>query len=476
MKRLLTIGVLAALTTLGLPPGSSSLAHADTADRVARAAETLRERALQSSEAYALVTALTTEVGPRAAGTSGDAAAVAWSRATLSRLGFSAIRTPEVIVPRWIRGEASFEVLAPYPQPMPSLAIGGSIGTSDEGLSGELVMVENIADLQALPAGAVKGKVVFFNGRMERTRDTSGYSKAVRARTDGPSAAASLGATGVVLRSIGTSRNRFPHTGTLSYNISAPRIPALAISTPDADTLERQFATGRPVVARLRITARDLPQARSANVIADIPGTDLANEIVLIGAHLDSWDAGTGALDDGAGVAIAIAAARLAAGMEPRPRRTLRVVLFANEEFGLSGANSYPGDEGPASVERHVLAMEADLGAGPVFRLSAQVAETNWPLIERMHRLVAPLGVELGGNKAAGGADLGPLRRRGVPVLAPELDATRYFDVHHTANDTLDQVDPAALRQSVAVFAVSAYLAAMEDGPMARLPVDPAAR
>jgi hypothetical protein len=441
-----------------------------------QAAARLRDRALESDEALQLLTAITTEVGPRFAGTPGDLAGVEWTRRKLVDLGFTDVRTPEVIVPRWVRGEASAEVLAPFPQPMVTVAIGGSIGTAEEGLAAPVVMVKDLAALQALPAGTVKGKIVFFSGRTERTRDGSGYGKAVRSRTEGPSAAGAAGAVGVVIRSIGTSTNRIAHTGTLSYNIAAPRLPAVAVSNPDADMLERQLATGREVTVRMRVTARDLPQTRSANVIGDLRGTDLADEIVLVGGHLDTWDLGMGVQDDGVGVAIAIAAARLAAQMTPRPRRSIRVVAFANEEFGLSGAARYPADEGDDSVERHAFVMEADLGDGPVWKIGGRVPQAHWPLIQGIHGVVKVLGVELGDNQSNGGADLGPLRRRGVPVIAPALDASTYFDIHHTVNDTLDQVDPSHLRQSVAVFAVAIYLAAMADGPVPRLPTDPATR
>jgi carboxypeptidase Q len=442
----------------------------------------VREVAQRSDESTQLLEELTTEVGQRFTGTAGDKAGVEWAVKKLRALGFENVRTQEVIVPRWIRGEASFDVLSPFPMPMVTTALGGSIGTADEGLEGPIVMVQDIPALQALPEGTVRGKIVFFNGRMERTRDGSGYGKAVRVRAEGPSIAAALGATGIVIRSVGTSKNRIAHTGTLSYKVSAPRIPAVSISNPDADLLERQVAQTRPggkiagnqVMVRMRVTARDLPQVRSANVIGDLPGTDLANEIVLIGAHLDSWDLGQGVQDDGAGVAIAIAAARAAVAVNPRARRTIRVVLFANEEFGLSGAARYPLEEGDDNVARHAFAMEADLGDGPVWKLSARVPPTYWATIEQVHRVVKSLDVELGDNVSAGGADLGPLRRRGVPVLAPQLDATTYFDVHHTINDTLDQVDPAHLRQSTAVFAVAAYAAAMVDGPIPRLPEEQA--
>ncbi|MFM7396253.1 MAG: M20/M25/M40 family metallo-hydrolase [Gammaproteobacteria bacterium] len=445
------------------PPAPLSLSRETLAG-----AAVVRDQALKSDESYQLLESLTTEVGQRFAGTTGDKAGVEWALKTLRDLGFTNVHTQEVIVPRWIRGEASFDVLAPYPMSMVTTALGGSIGTPDEGLEAPIVMVQDVPALQALPEGAVRGKIVFFNGRMERTRDGSGYSKAVRSRTEGPSVAGSLGAVGVVIRSVGTSKNRIAHTGTLSYNVSAPRIPAVSISNPDADLLERQVAKTQAVTVRMRVTSRDLPQVRSANVIGDLPGTDLAHEIVLIGGHLDSWDTGHGVQDDGAGVVIAIAAARLAASANPKPRRTIRVVLFANEEFGLSGAGRYPADIGDEGVANHAFAMEADLGDGPVWKLSARVPQHYWPTIEQVHRVVKPLKVELGDNASNGGADLGPLRRLGVPILAPQLDATTYFDIHHTVNDTLDQIDPAHLRQSTAVFAVAAYAAAMVDGPVPR--------
>jgi Zn-dependent M28 family amino/carboxypeptidase len=439
------------------------------------AAQALRDRALQDATAYEVVSGLTTEVGPRAAGTPQDAAAVAWAVAKLRQLGFSNVRTMEVIVPRWVRGEARFSVVSPYPQSMPTLALGGSIGTVDGGLEAGIVMVRDFDALAALPAGAVAGKIVFFNGRTERTRDGSGYGRAVRVRSGGPSAAAQLGAVGVVIRSIGTSNNRFPHTGTTNYSIGAPRIPAVAISNPDADALERQIASGKPVTANMIVTARDLPQVRSANVIGEIPGTDPNAEIVLLGAHLDSWDPGTGALDDGAGVAIVVAAAKLIRETVPRPRRTIRVVLFANEEFGLSGSLGYAtqiGDE----LARHAIGLEADFGAGPVYELRSRVPTEYLPAIDAMHSVLAALGIARGNNEATGGADLAPLRRQGMPLLEPELDGTYYFDVHHTANDTLDQIKPEHLRQSVAAFAVSAYLAAQYAPSWGRMPTPPEQR
>ncbi len=447
-------------------------AAADKVERFTRAdlaaAATLIDRAAGDTTAYELVESLTTEVGPRPAGSPGDKAGVAWALREMQRLGFANVRAVEAIVPQWVRGEAEFSVLTPYPQTMPTLALGGSIGTGSEGIEADAVMVRDLAALAALPAGAVKDKIVFFSNRMERTRDGMGYARAVTVRATGPASAAALGAAGVVIRSISTSNARVPHTGTTRYTIDAPRIPALAISNPDADALERQFASGKPVRLRIKSSSRDLPQVRSANVIGEIPGTDLAQEIVILGAHLDSWDAGVGALDDGAGVAIMMGVAKLIKELDVKPRRTIRVVLFANEEFGLSGSLSYLAAN-EASIERHVLGVEADFGAGPVWRLASRVNPDQLPVVDQIFRALAPLKLVRGNNEARGGADLEGLSRLGMPLLEPGLDGTNYFDVHHSANDTLAQVDPQALRQSVAAFAVSVWLGAQYPGSWERV-------
>jgi len=432
------------------------------------AAAKLREKASVDTTAYQLIDSLTTEVGPRPAGSPGDKAAVEWALREMKRLGFANVHTVDVWVPHWVRGEAEFSVLAPYPQTMPTLALGGSVGTDSEGLEADAVMVKDLEALAALPTSAVKGKIVFFSNRMDRTRDGSGYGKAVAIRAAGPSKASEAGAIGVVIRSISTSDARFPHTGTTRYTNTAPRIPALAISNPDADALVRQFGSGKPVRLRMRSTSRDLPPMPSANVVGEIPGTDLANEIVILGAHLDSWDPGVGALDDGAGVAIMMGVANLIGSLDIKPRRTIRVVLFANEEFGTSGSLGYLATQ-EADIERHVLGVEADFGAGPVWRLSSRVAPAQLPVVDQIFKALAPLKLVRGGNEARGGADLEGLGKRGMPILEPGLDGTDYFDVHHTANDTLAQVDPEALRQSLAAFATTVWLGSQYAGTWERV-------
>jgi carboxypeptidase Q len=437
------------------------------------AAAALRDAALKSPEAYALVTSLTSEVGPRLAGTAGDRAAVAWAERELGRLGLANVRRMPVVVPRWVRGTAELAIDDDLGRSFAAAALGGSIGTTDDGIRAEVVALHDIEELRRTDPRRLAGRIVYLSRRMERTRDGAGYGATVPNRTAGPSVAASKGAVALVIRSVGTDDSRFPHTGSISYNIESPRIPAVAISNADADALERLLAPGKPLRLRLRVTARDLPRVQSANVIAEVPGTDRRNEIVLLAAHLDSWDLGEGALDDGAGVAIVMAAARLIADVQPKPRRTVRVVLFANEEFGLSGSNAYAASLGE-QMARHAVSLEADSGDGPVYELQSRVAPEQLPLVRQIQRVLAPLGVTLGNNEATGGADTRALLRGGVPVLAPKLDASRYFDHHHTANDTLDKVDRQRLNQTLAAFAVSAYLAARADEDFVRVSTAPA--
>lgn len=432
------------------------------ADDVVANAQAVRDRALEQNRALTLVESLTREAGPRSAGSEGDRRAVAWSLRTLRELGFARVRAEPVTVIPWERGSIEATLLGERGGPLVAVALGGSVGGSVEA---PVVMVETLEDLKALPLDAVKGRIVFLNRQMARTPDGSGYSEAVGIRSKGPAEAGRRGAVAVLVRSVGTSRNRIAHTGATRYDEAAPKIPAAALSNVDADLIEQQIKDGVPVRLRLSIGARYLPAVRSANVVADIPGR--TGEIVLLGGHLDSWDLSPGANDDAAGVAIAIEAARLAAAAG-KLRRTLRVVLFANEERGLDGAKAYARAHA-RELGQHVLAMEADFGSGPVFQLGASVGEGHWPAIEQLAGLLAPGGIALGKRDASGGSDLGPMRERGVPVLDPRQDGSRYFDVHHTVDDTLENVDRAGLAQSVAAYAVAAFVASEHEPAFGRL-------
>lgn len=459
--------LLAALLPLFAFPASAAQAPDALPKNLIKNAASLRDNALKQSQAYATVASLTSEVGPRLAGSPGDRAAVAWAITRLQDLGFENVHAEKVVVPHWDRGSTRVEISTPFPQPLVATALGGSIGTGSDGIEAPVIAVKNLDGLASLKPAEVEGKIVYFGQRMERTRDGSGYGKAVRVRYGAAIAAAKLGAVGVLIRSVGTGSDRFAHTGGMAYDDDVRQIPAAALSNPDADQLEQALSTGQTVTVHLTMTARRLAPAVSANVIGEIPGD--SDQIVLLGAHLDAWDLGTGAIDDGAGVAIVTEAARLVRKLSGKPKRTLRVVLFANEEFGLSGAKAYAKKHAD-ELNRHVLALEADFGAGRVWRLGSHVAAGDLPKVDAIQQLLAPIGVteREAGNTAEGGADIGPLAAAGVPVLAPTQDGTFYFDYHHTANDTLDKINRDALNQNVATYATLAFIGANLPTPLAR--------
>jgi hypothetical protein len=432
-------------------------------------ASSLRDDALKGTRAFEIVRSITTEVGPRSAGSAGDARAVEWGVRTLKALGFQNVRAEKVTVPHWERGAESGEIVSPWPQPVHLAALGGSVGTPERGIEAEVVQVADVATLEKIDPATVKGKIVFINKRMERRRDGSGYGEAVVGRGRGAAVGAKLGAAAVLIRSVGTDRNRTPHTGGTRYEEGGPKIPTAALSNPDADLLENQLASGKPVVFRLKLGARLLENRESANVIGEIPGREKPDEVVLLGCHLDSWDLGTGAIDDGAGCAIMMEAARRIGELKQHPRRTIRVVLFANEEFGLSGARGY-AEAHAAELPKHILAGESDFGSGKVWRISSRVAPETLSAFNSIAELLAPIGVERGDNESAGGADLSPMVPARVPVAGLSQDGSEYFDWHHTANDTLDKIDPKDLDQNVAAWAVVAFGAAEMQGDFGRAP------
>jgi carboxypeptidase Q len=443
---------------------SQTLSDADRAT-----AALLRDNALKGTRAYDVVSSLTTEVGPRPAGSEAYQRAIQWGVRTLKELGFQNVRAEKVTEPHWDIGTGEGRITAPWPQPVVLAALGGSVPTPEGGLEAEVVQVPSLDALKALDPAKAKGKIVFLNKRMERHKDGSGYGETVPGRGAGAAVAGKLGAVALLIRSVGTDNNRTPHTGAMRYEEGGPRIPAAALSNPDADLLEKQVASGKPVTFRLKLTSRYLPDVESASVVGEIPGREKPDEIVLLGAHLDSWPLGTGAIDDGAGCAIMIEAARRIGELQEKPRRTIRVVLFANEEFGLSGGRAY-AEAHAAELPKHILAGEADFGSGKVWRLSSRVAPDTLPAMDEIAKLLAPLGVERGNNGAGGGADLSPLIPAKVPVLSLGQDGTYYFDWHHTANDTLDKIDAKDLDQNVAAWAAAAWAAANMPGTFGRAP------
>ncbi|MDC3956771.1 M20/M25/M40 family metallo-hydrolase [Polyangium jinanense] len=421
------------------------------------------------SHAYDMVRSLVDEVGPRLAGSLGDKAAVAWALRTMKEKGLENVRAEKVMVPHWERGAESGRIVAPYAHTLAIAALGGSIGTPAKGLEGEIVMVESLDAMAAMDEAKVKGKIVFYSAPTTRTKDGSGYGKVAGIRYRGAIAAARKGAIGVLLRSIGTDHDRLPHTGGMVYDKDVPKIPAAAVSVPDAELIARLVGQGKPVRVSFSLGAKLLPDAESANVIGEVKGREKPDEIVLLGAHLDAWDLGQGAIDDGAGCAAVVEAARLVLGLGARPRRTIRVVLFANEENGLRGAVAYAKDHA-AELDKHQLALEIDLGAGRVHMTRFLVAEGARPVTERIASLLSPLGIQYDKGPAHGGADLIPLHAAAVPIVDLHQDATKYFDVHHTANDTLDKVTKEDLDQVVGAVATVAWAAADAEETFARVP------
>lgn len=402
--------------------------------------------------AFSIVSSLTTDVGARLAGTAKEAEARRWAMAQMQRLGFQNVRQETFTFAGWQRHQESVTLLAPSAQPLVVSALGGSVSTPRGGLQGDVVLVESYDALLKASPGTYRGTIVYINDRMVRARDGSGYGPAVRKRVRGAVEAARRGANAVLVRSAGTDSDRFAHTGNMRYEEGVRKIPAVALSAPDADQLERLLKAGQRVVVRMNVQTTLNPRAPSANVIGEIPGTEKPEEIVLMGAHLDSWDKGTGAIDDGAGVAMALAAAVRAAGPARTPKRTIRVVLYGAEEFGAHGGEDY-AKRRPEEVKRHVMAAEADFGAGAPWRFNTNVPEADLPFYETIHAALAPLGIARGSLTASGGADIGALRKAGVPVIDVDQDGSRYFDLHHTDNDTLDKIDPAALELNVEAYA-----------------------
>jgi carboxypeptidase Q len=422
------------------------------------ALDALEAAAAKDRLAFDLVTSITTEVGPRPAGSDAEARARSWAVLKLAALGFANVRMEEFPMTAWVRGKESARIVSPAPQGLVMAGLGRSVGTGPEGLEAEVVRFSSLDALKAAAPDSLAGKIAFIDGRvMRRSRLGEDAAEGYPRRLHGAAEAARKGAIAVLVRSAGSSRNRFAHTGSLRYQADAPRIPGAALAHADADQLARLTALGAPVRVRLTMGSQLVPGARSGNVIAELPGTDLAGEIVLLGAHIDSWDQGTGAIDDGVGIAIVIAAARHIADLPQRPRRTIRIVLFGSEELGLEGAVAYAKAHGD---DRHVIATESDFGSAPVWGFYTGVPDALMPEIDRVALRLARLGIERGHNRASGGEDLGPLKQKGVPVASLVPDGTHYFDYHHTANDTLDKVDPAALQQNVQAFSIFAWMMA----------------
>lgn len=477
MKRL--IALLVSIVLLNPITGCVSVAPRSTATDVV--VEQLQREALSSDLAWEILASLTSEVGPRMAGSAADKRAVKWAVAKMRALGFDRVWTEPVQFPRWQRLGESAGVLAPPPkkrntedppkqrnvaQKLVVTALGGSPSTHGP-LEAELVQFDTLEALAAAGNEEVQGKIVFLSTRMPRTRTGSGYGETVINRSRGPFLAASKGAVALLIRSVGTDNDRLAHTGMMSGSESGERVPAAAVSNPDADNLLLMLAAEQPVEIRLNLDVgfSDEYDASSFNVVGEFDGAQDVSEFILLGAHLDSWDLGTGAIDDGAGVALVMAAAKLVADLPVRPRNGTRVVLYANEEQGIYGGKAYAKLH-ELELGSHLIGAESDLGAGRIYAFKTRVQPQAGPIIEVLARHLQSLGIEHDEIAlAGGGADVGQMRKLGMAVIDLNQDASRYFDLHHTANDTLDKVNPGNLRQNLAAWVTLAYLTANSTTP-----------
>lgn len=447
--------------------GSGPAVETRIPDAAMASAAGLREAALASRLAWEITESLTTEIGPRLAGSEADARAVEWAKAKFAELGFDRVWTEPVTFPKWVRRGESAAVLGAHAQPLALTALGGSPGGTVEG---EVVRFADLAALEAAPAGSLAGKLAFVDYRMERARDGSGYGPASRVRSRGPSAAVRAGAAGFIMRSVGTDSHRMPHTGITRFDEGLEPVPSAALSVPDADQLARLLARG-PVRLRVALDCGWDGEYTSHNVIGEITGASRPDEFVLIGAHLDSWDLGTGAVDDAAGVGITMAAAVHVAALERRPARSIRVVAFANEEQGLLGGFAY-ADRHAGDVARHQIVAESDFGAGRIYGFNTGAPARAKAAQARIAEALAPLGItpsDAGGP----GPDLIGISRKGATWAWLGQDGSDYFDLHHTPDDTLDKIDPEALAQNAAAYAVFAYLAADAEGDFGSAPAAP---
>ncbi|HEY0598802.1 M20/M25/M40 family metallo-hydrolase [Brevundimonas sp.] len=430
-------------------------------------AEAIRDAAMERNIALDYVTQLTTRFGPRPAGSKAEQDASAWAAAYMRAQGFQNVRIEEFPLVGWERGEESASIVGDHPQRLAVAALGHSPGTNGV-IEAEVVRFDSLEALNAAPAGSLAGKIAFVDaGQMVRMQDGAGYGPLTRIRGAGPGAAAAKGAVAFIMRSVGSDEHRMPHTGTTRYVEGRVPLPGFALSAPDADQVSRLIGMGETVRLRLSSTAHTY-QTVSQNVIGDIVGRSRPDEIIVLGSHMDSWDLGTGAIDDGAGGAITLAAAKAIAESGRRPARTVRVVLYGSEEVAQptdtgNGGGAYLRGIGPA-VEKHVIAGESDFGADRIYALGLPPGAQGSDFARAAARVLYPIGVLSSPQpELSGGADIGPLAGAGVPVFGLNQDGTRYFDLHHTADDTLDKIDPAQLNQNVAAWAALVWLIADSD-------------
>lgn len=442
------------LIAAGLMAATPALAQDLNAKSLEGGAAAIRDKALSDTLAWDVTESLTTEVGARMTGSPGMVVARDWAVAKFKALGFENIKVEAFKTPTWSRGAESAEVTAPTPHKLAILGLGSSDGGN---VTAPIALFRTYQAMLDQPEGALAGKIAVVTEPMPKTQDISGYAAVGLQRRSGALEAKKRGAVGYLVRSLSSDDTRLPHTG----GGTASGIPAAALSPPDAELLERLAARGKPVTVKLEMTSSRNPQSDAWNISGDIPGSGKGDEVIVIGGHLDSWDPGTGAIDDASGIGITVAAAKLVA-QAGKPKRTIRVVMWGSEEQG--GSSGAYATAHKAIIPKMVVAGESDLGAGRIFSVAVPQVAVGHPAMKAFRASLAPLKVVwLNSAPRAGGADISGLMLQGVPFVDFNQDVQRYFDLHHSADDTLDKVDPQELAQNVAVWASFLYTVANSD-------------
>lgn len=451
------MGIGGALVALGLaaqPAGDLTEQYNDAATKLIDAA--LVDQGGMEKLAY-----LCDRIGNRLSGSPSLDKAIAWAAAQMKADGLVNVFTPRVKVPHWVRGNESAALVTPVAKPLNILGLGGSVATPKKGITADVVTVSSFEELEKKGRAGIEGKIVLFNVPYE------GYGRTVVYRMSGPSRAARLGAVAALVRSVTPVSQQTPHTGALEYSDGVPKIPAAAVTIEDALLIQRLQDAGNPVSVHLEMEARTLPDAESANVVGEIPGREKPDEVVVIGGHIDSWDVGAGAQDDGTGIITALEAAHLIHQLGLHPRRTLRVVFWTNEENGGAGGVAYREWVG-TMVRNHVAAIEMDGGAEKPAGFGVSTPGDSLAALNRVREIGKLLDrIDAGSiQPGGGGADIAPLMREGVPGLAVRTLATHYFEWHHTRADTVDKVKLEDLRANIAAMAVMAYVLADMPGTL----------
>jgi hypothetical protein len=454
------------------PAPTPPLYSAQTLDELER----LQEAALKSDYAYRQVAHLSNNIGPRLTGSAQAQKAVDYVAGELKALGCE-VQLEKVMVQHWVRGEET-AALVEFPgmaenttQKIVLTALGGSVATPADGLTAEVVVVKDFDELQQLGREKVEGKIVLFNYHFDKqmaaqSRAGEAYGQAVKYRAEAPVAAGKLGAVAALIRSVGGAEYRLPHTGQTDYKKEAPKIPAGAVTAEDADLMAALAPQGR-IRMRLLLTPQQLPEVESYNVIGDLKGSEHPEQVVIVSGHLDSWDLGTGAIDDGAGVAVSMEAANLFQKLHLRPKRTLRVIAWMNEENGLAGGKAYAKDH-QKEIANHFAAMETDGGAGHPLGINYATKPEGKSFFEPVAKILRKSGAGILSLAEHPGADITPLTKLGVPGFSPIQDNRTYFNYHHTAADTLDKIVPQELAENAAVVAVTAYALTNLEKPLPR--------